>query len=104
MKNEASINTICKKIKNMLTNSEVYLFGSRARGDYNQESDYDILIVVQENLSHKEKIKIRSTLRNELSREYIYADIILQSNEEIESKRNLPGNVVNYAMKEAVRL
>ena len=104
MKNEAPINTICKKIKNMLTNSEVYLFGSRARGDYNQESDYDILIVVQENLIPKEKIKIRSTLRNELSREYIYADIILQSNEEIESKRNIPGNVVHYAMKEAVRL
>jgi predicted nucleotidyltransferase len=40
----------------MLTNSEVYLFGSRARGDYNQESDNDILIVVQENLSPKEKI------------------------------------------------
>jgi predicted nucleotidyltransferase len=88
----------------MLTNSEVYLFGSRAREDYNQESDYDILIVIQEILSLKEKIKFRSTLRNELSREYIYADIILQSNEELESKRDIPGNVVHYAMKEAVKL
>ena len=88
----------------MIKNSEVYLFGSRAREDYNQESDYDILIVIQEILSLKEKIKFRSTLRNELSREYIYADIILQSNEELESKRDIPGNVVHYAMKEAVKL
>lgn len=104
MTNRTSIETICEKAKKMLINCEVYLFGSRARGDFTKDSDYDILIVIQNQLTPREKIKIRSSLRNELSRENIYADILLQSREEVESKRNIPGNVVHYAICEAVRL
>jgi len=33
----------------------IYLFGSRATGDFNNTSDHDILIVVKQEISIKEK-------------------------------------------------
>lgn len=53
-----------KIIKEIITNilleagftvSEVILFGSRARGDFLEESDWDILILIRENLTLEER-------------------------------------------------
>lgn len=43
------------------------LFGSRARGDYRQNSDYDILIIVPDELDLKERRKIAATIRRGLA-------------------------------------
>jgi len=34
---------------------KIILFGSRARGDYKEDSDWDFLIIVNEELNRKEK-------------------------------------------------
>ena len=41
--------------------AEVYLFGSRARGDFNDESDWDFLILTEweVSLEYKKKIRIK---------------------------------------------
>jgi len=53
-----------KKIKGIILNvakemnieiDKIILFGSRARGDYREESDYDILIVTKEKLDWKKE-------------------------------------------------
>ncbi len=38
--------------------AEVILFGSRARGDYNEESDWDVLILTDKNVESDLKKKI----------------------------------------------
>ncbi|MES2768232.1 MAG: nucleotidyltransferase domain-containing protein [Bdellovibrionota bacterium] len=49
MQNEDLIlNQIVQIIKKQLAPSKIYLFGSRARGDHSDHSDYDILIIVDE--------------------------------------------------------
>lgn len=45
--NESELqNKIAKTIYSKDPDAEAYLFGSRARGDYTKESDWDILILV----------------------------------------------------------
>jgi uncharacterized protein len=45
------LNKIKLGIKNLDPKAEVYLYGSKARGDYRKESDWDILVI-----SPKDKI------------------------------------------------
>jgi predicted nucleotidyltransferase len=92
-------------VNSLLPDSKVLLFGSRARGAANTESDYDLLVVTAETLAPREKMmwenKIRKALVYSLDAPF---DVILQSQNEIEEKKNLRGHIVNYAMKEAVEI
>ncbi len=49
MDNNQIINKISKSIYAKDPNAEAFLFGSRARGDYRVDSDWDILILVDNN-------------------------------------------------------
>lgn len=41
--------------QNKVEITDILLFGSRARGDFESNSDYDILIITKEDLSYSEK-------------------------------------------------
>lgn len=60
-------NTIKNRISNSIQasdpNAEMYLFGSRARGDFKPTSDWDILILVDE---HKITNEIEDKFRDKL--------------------------------------
>lgn len=62
---------------NSLEGLETILFGSSARGDYNENSDIDLLILLPDSLSVKERIDMETTLSS------ILLDIELESNYEI---------------------
>ena len=85
-------------------NSEVLLFGSRARKDSRDDSDYDILIITKEKLSPGDKNPFRSKIRKELLAEGIRSDILLQSHEEVKKKEKLPGHIVRNIMRDAILL
>lgn len=48
MKQETIQNKIAESIHSKDPNAEAYLFGSRARGDHRPDSDWDVLILVDE--------------------------------------------------------
>ncbi|NIA28393.1 MAG: nucleotidyltransferase domain-containing protein [Actinobacteria bacterium] len=56
------IKKIKKQIKHTYPNAQIYLFGSRARGDAGKESDWDFLILLDRQVSEKEKLEIRYSL------------------------------------------
>jgi len=64
--NQSNIrNRIFKSIHATDTKAEVYLFGSRARGDFRPESDWDILILVDDNkITNEIEDKFRDELYN----------------------------------------
>ena len=84
--------------------AEILLFGSRARNDALIDSDYDILIRIKDQITVKEKIMLRTKIRKELLKSDIRSDILIQSHEEIEKKRNLPGHIIRNLMKDAIVL
>ncbi len=68
---------INKEVKKIEPQAEVYLFGSRARGNYTQDSDWDILILLPGEVNWKRKRPIiHSLFEIELSERQIFNLII----------------------------
>ncbi|MGM0566210.1 MAG: nucleotidyltransferase domain-containing protein [Bacteroidota bacterium] len=84
--------------------SKVLLFGSRARSDYNHDSDYDFLVITKENFDIRKKRNLKSLIRKELAKFKIPADILIQSAEEVYYKKDIPGHIVNQVLQEGVAL
>ena len=94
-------------IKNALLDidyKECLLFGSQARGDANKDSDYDILIIIHDTISPKDKFKLINAIRNKIAPFMLPVDIIIKSVEEVERQKNLRGSLVRNALSEAVPL
>ncbi len=49
MKSEQILEKISEAILDIAPDSEIRLFGSRARGDFRPDSDWDILVILPEN-------------------------------------------------------
>ncbi len=103
---DASVNlTIKVIIQSFLPQAKIILFGSRARGDFNVNSDYDVLIVTPGNLSEKEKLNLKSSIRKSLIKAlHKPVDVLLNIDSEALIKKQLPGHVVQWAYKEGVEL
>lgn len=64
---ENSQENIIKRIKNAVKqdypDADVYLYGSRARGDYNKDSDWDILVLTEDNIkSLKDQLSLQGKI------------------------------------------
>ena len=81
------------------------LFGSHARGNADKYSDYDLLIITPKTFTPREKI-LWSTRLDKAIVEAIKApvDLLLNSEEEISQKLDLPGHVIRSVVKEGVML
>ena len=102
---EDIFSTIKSVVHTYLPESRILLFGSRAKGNVNRNSDYDIIIVTNETfetkVKHAWKSKIHKTLVNVLELPF---DILLNSEKEILYKKNLPGHLVRTIMKDAIEI
>ncbi len=103
--NNADLGSIKTSVHALLPDARVLLFGSRARGDFNNHSDYDVLVITKEQYSHKEKMsywgKVHRLLVNTLKAP---VDVLLNSEQEISIKKTLPGHIVKWALKEGIEL
>ncbi len=92
-------------VNSFLPDAQILLFGSRAREEFSKDSDYDLLIVTRETFAPRVKMnlesKIRKALVNALNMPF---DIIIQSKKEVAEKKKLPGHIVHYAMKDAIKI
>lgn len=77
--------------------ARVVLFGSRARGDADPESDVDFL-VIEERLESKLEEMIH--LRDALATLDVPVDVVVVSREEAERGRQRPGSLVRRALAE----
>ena len=105
MNGTATYNTIRQTVESCLPGCRIMLFGSRARGDAKLLSDYDLLIITPTTFTPKEKIHWSTRLDRAIV-EAIKApiDLLLNSEEEVRQKRELPGNIIRTAMREGVVL
>ena len=78
---------------------QIILFGSQARGDADQRSDIDLLIVF-EKLADKDKRKTAVDIRVALADLPVAKDIVVTTPEELEHHRTRIGSVLRYAQQE----
>ncbi len=86
-----------------LPDAEVLLFGSRARRDVLDDSDFDVLVITSLNLAPKQKLPLKTNIRKDLLVMGIRSDILIQCKKELK-KRKLPGHIIKNILNEAILL
>ena len=81
-----------------------FLFGSRARGDSGEDSDWDFFVVIDKDIDISEKRESTARIRIKLAQEKIPADIIIQSFSVAEKRKKDVGYLTYYVMKEGVQI
>ncbi len=103
-----------KKIKEVILSTakkhgievgKIILFGSRARGDYEKESDWDILIVTKEKINKEVFWKFLREIKIEISIKLkVPNDIIIVSEEHYKKSKSNVGDISYYATLEGEAL
>jgi predicted nucleotidyltransferase len=106
---EETKNIIKKEIVNIITEfglelDKIILFGSRARGDFNVLSDWDILIILKSEVSFDVEMKLSKKIRERLAENLIPCDILIRTPKDIERLKNYVHSVTKTALKEGVIL
>lgn len=76
---------------------QIVLFGSRARGDADEDSDYDFL-VIEPAVDNRAREMVR--LRRALRPLRVAADVLVYSREEVDRWGQQPGSALYWALKE----
>ncbi len=105
MESAVIYDTIRNAVQTCLPGSRILLFGSRARGDHDHYSDYDLLIITPVTFTSLEKIYWSTRLdRAIIDAIRVPVDLLLNSEEEIRQKQELPGHIIGSAIREGVAL
>lgn len=80
------------------------LFGSRARGDFKEYSDWDFYVVINTDIVFSKKVEIATRIRRRLLVYDITCDIIIHSSLRVDKMKNDIGYISYYAFKYGVDL
>lgn len=99
-----AIKIIRESVNEFFPDSSIFLFGSRARRDFSEDSDYDLMVVTENAYESKELRLLKAMIRRKLARNRIPADIIVQSKAELEANSKVTGHIVRQVLKEGIPL
>ena len=103
MHSEGNYKIIKDVILAHLPDARVVLFGSRARGTEDRQSDYDLLVITARNFTQKERLSWSSSMHKSIVNVLdTPVDVLLFSEAEISEKKALPGHIVRTALKEGI--
>ena len=83
---------------------DILLFGSRAKGTYNEDSDWDFFVVIDKDLSFQKKWDIIDKIKIKLAKLKIPNDIILKSEKEIQESKDDVCKITYYVLKEGISI
>jgi len=81
---------------------KVLLFGSRARGDYKRDSDWDLLVVTEEKLDRELENELWLHVQRRLVKLGIVPELLIVDKETLRKYEKHTGYVCYYALKEGI--
>lgn len=90
--------------KSGLNALQILLFGSRARGDFDNRSDWDFFVTADKELSFDERRKIAGRIRWRLAVAGLASDVIIRSASAVSKARQNTGCLAYYVFKEGIEL
>lgn len=107
MNNSNQLKIAVETIKEVLSSAKIpvvniYLFGSRARGNFSPDSDWDFLICCKFEIPFIHKADLAGTIQTLLAEKHISADIIFKTEEKIKKEKNNVGVITYYALKDGI--
>ena len=97
--------SIKQHVNGYLPGARVVLFGSRSRGDNNQYSDVDLLVIADQEFTPKEKITMESMICKELVKTFhLPFDVLLYSQSEVARKKEERSLILYHALKDGMEL
>ena len=104
MNSDNNLSIIKNLIQMILPGSRVILFGSRGRDDFDDYSDYDILVISDRNLNSKEKRQYAGRIRKKMAVLGIPADVIVKTKDDVHYYSDKIGSVVREAVRGGITL
>lgn len=86
-----------QRIAEVFHPEKVILFGSMATGEWDEDSDVDLLVIVREVDNRRE---LRVAIRRALTGMGLPKDVVVLTSDEFERKRGIPGTIAYPADKE----
>ena len=86
--------------------SNILLFGSRTGKDYEEESDWDFMIIVKKNLDQKEKRELWYNIYRRFHDyfPFVSVDIILKDEQSFENEKKVANTISNEAYLEGIKV
>jgi len=86
--------------------SQIILFGSRGKGNYNDLSDYDLLVIIENKVDLSIKKNIQRLIYNRLHKLFPITsfDIIIKTKQEFEDEKSVVNTISNEGVLEGITL
>jgi predicted nucleotidyltransferase len=82
----------------------IILFGSRARGDNREDSDFDIYVIIDDDLEFSDIMNIFIKIKRGLAKLHISNDVIIRSRDIFEKNKTCIGFISYYVNKEGINI
>jgi len=83
---------------------KIILFGSRVKGTYKKDSDWDFFVVVDREIEPRKRREIIGEIQIKLAYLKIPNDILITSEKQVRERANDVGYIAYYALKEGIEL
>jgi predicted nucleotidyltransferase len=83
---------------------KIILFGSRARKDFTEDSDWDFLIIINNAITRNEKKAISHQIRKDLAEYHIACDIVIRTREEVTQLNKRVVSTTKTAIIEGIQI
>lgn len=93
-----------EKIKDIILKAvdaeQIILFGSYAKGDYNKNSDIDLMVIIEKKINRKEKNRILDKMAITFFENNLNIDLLIETKEDIEKYRNIIGTIIKPVLEQ----
>ena len=83
---------------------QIFLFGSQARGTARPDSDWDLYVIVDRDLTFADRRLLTTEIKRELARLRIPNDVLLKSSKQFQAAKVYPGHIAYTVAQEGVPL